>query len=423
MINFKIKTLNNGLRVVSAPIKTSEAVTIFILTGLGGRFENSQNSGISHFLEHLFFKGTEKRPSANLIAEELDSLGANYNAFTGEEYTGFYIQSSAEQFEESLDLLSDMFLNPTFPEQEFEKEKSVILEEANMRRDVPQLHVQVLSQNQMFPDIPLGADLVGTPETVRNISRQDIVGYFTSGYVPSSTLVVVTGNPKKFEWEKKIESIFSKMEDKQKPQYVGFQDVKIQHKIVGEVRKVDQTHLILSALSFSKKDERRFALEILTTILGGGMSSRLFSEIRVKRGLAYYVSCDHQEFFDTGLVSISAGVKSDKVSESLEVVLEELEKIKRKGPRKSDLERAKKNLQGHLALTLENTFEIAGFLAEGIYYKDNVLQPEKIVEKLNQVTVEEVKNIANNIFQSDKMGLALIGPKDYKEELKKYFKE
>ena len=421
MIDFKIKTLSNGLRIVTAPIKTSEAVTVFILTGVGGRFETQENSGISHFLEHLFFKGTKKRPSAHALAQELDGLGANYNAFTGEECTGFYIQSSANDFDKSLELLTDLFLNPLFPEEEFEKEKGVILEEANMRRDVPQVHVQVLSQAQMFPDSPLGRDLVGTPESVKKISRKDVVDYFKSGYNPSSTIVVVTGNEKSFNWDREIESIFAPMSENSKLKYPAFPDTKISEKIAQEVRKVDQTHLIFSARTFNKTDERRFALSILSTILGGGMSSRLFSEIREKRGWAYYVNSDYQGFFDTGLFSISAGVKSDKVKESIELILDQIKKIQDLGPQEDELSRAKNNLRGHLSLALEDSFAIAGFLAEGVYYQDKFLQSEEIIKKINQVSAEDVKKIAKEIFQSGKMGLALIGPKDYKKELENLF--
>lgn len=421
MINYKIKKLDNGLRIVTAPVKTSEAVTIFILTGVGGRFENKENAGISHFLEHLFFKGTQKRPSAHALAKELDGLGANYNAFTSEECTGFYIQSSANDFAASLELLSDLFLNPLFPEEEFGREKGVILEEANMRRDVPQVHVRSLSQEQMFPDSPLGHDLVGTPESVKKITRDDVAEYFKSGYNPSSTIIVIAGNPKKFDWEQDIDQIFTKMENNQKTEYLPFSGSKISEKIVQEVRKVDQTHLIFSARTFNKTDERRFALSIMSTILGGGMSSRLFNEIRIKNGWAYYVSTDYQGFFDTGLFSISAGVKSDKVKESVEVILDQIKKIQDLGPGEDELARAKNNLRGHLALALEDSFEIAGFLAEGIYYDDKFLQPEQIVEKLNAISAEDIKKIAQDVFQSGKMGLALIGPKDYKNDLENLF--
>jgi len=421
MIDYKEKKLSNGLRIISAPVKTSEAVTVFILTGVGGRFESKENSGISHFLEHLFFKGTKKRPSAHALAKELDGLGANYNAFTSEECTGFYIQSSANDFAASLELISDLFLNPLFPEEEFEREKGVILEEANMRRDVPQVHVQVLSQEQMFPGSPLGHDLVGTPESVKKITREDVAQYFKAGYNPSSTILVIAGNPKNFNWEQAAEQIFTKMENNQKPEYLPFSDSKIDQKIAQEVRKVDQTHLIFSARTFCKTDERRFALAILSTVLGGGMSSRLFSEIREKRGWAYYVSSDYQGFFDTGLFSISAGVKSDKVKESVEIIVSEIENLKSEGPKAEELERAKNNLRGHLALALEDSFEIAGFLAEGIYYDDKALQPEQIIEKLNAVSAEDVKKVAQDVFQSGKIGLALIGPKDYKKDLENLF--
>lgn len=410
MIKFSQKTFPNGLRLITAPLTTSEAVTILILVGVGGRFEKKDQLGISHFLEHLFFKGTKKRPSAYKLAKELDGLGAHYNAFTGEECTGFYIQSDAHDFDKSFDLISDLFLNPIFPEAEIEKEKGVILEEANMRRDVPQLHVQILAQKQMFPHSPLGEDLIGTPETVKKITRADIINYFKNGYCPAQTIIVIAGNPKKYNWEKEVEKVFTSGGGR-KLEFEKVSQEQVEKEVIYEERKVDQTHLVLSALTFPKTDSRRYALSILSTILGGGMSSRLFSEIREKRALAYYVKSDLDAYFDTGLIAFSAGVKSDRLQDVIKIITEQIEDLKKNGPKADELRRAKQNIRGHLALALEDSFEIASYLAEQIYYENKVRQPEEIIKNLERVSAAEVRKVAQDVFQKNRMGITVIGPK------------
>ena len=408
MINFETKTLKNGIRLVTAPLTQSEAVTILIVVATGGRYESKQKAGISHFLEHVFFKGSKKFPSAIALAKKLDGLGANYNAFTSEEYTGFYIQSAAKDFKASLDVLSDMFLNPLFPEKEIEREKSVIIEEANMRRDVPQLHVQVMSQEQMFADSALGRDLIGTAETVKSISRADIADYFKKGYLPSSTAVIVAGNPKGDNWREEIEKVFSQIPAGEPPGFDGFSADKIKEKVVEDIRKVDQTHLILSALTFPKTDERRYGLALLATILGGGMSSRLFSEIREKKGWAYYIKADSSAFRDTGCLSFAVGAKTDKLEDVLKIIFDQINQMKNSGPDEEELSRAKANLRGHLALSLEGSFEVASFLAEELLYEKKIRQPEEIIKNLDKVTREEIRGLAKEIFAPEKIGLALI---------------
>jgi len=417
MITYSCKKLSNGIRLVTAPLKTSEAVTVLIVTGIGGRYETPEIAGISHFLEHMFFKGTKKR-SALELRKEFDAMGANYNAFTGEEVTAFYVHSAANDFSESLDILSDLFLNPAFPEEEFEREKGVIVEEANMRRDIPQLHVQVLSQNQTFADYSLGHDIIGTPESIKNTTREDIRNYFKKGYSPESTVVVVCGNPKNFNWEKEAERVFLKMPKIAVPIHQPLSKKSIEKAVVQEARKVDQTHFVISALTVAKSDPRRYAMSLFSTILGGGTSSRLFNEIREKRGWAYYIGSEAAAYRDTGTLTISAGVKKDKLEESVKIILEQIKDLAKVGPEKEELERAKTNLRGQLSLSLEDTQEIASFLADEIFYQNKIRQPEVIVENLFKVTKEDIQNISKMILQPAKMGLAVIGPEEYKVSLR-----
>jgi predicted Zn-dependent peptidase len=417
MINYKIKKLKNGLTFVSAPITSTEAVTIFILVGIGARFESKDNNGISHYLEHLFFKGTKNRPTPEEVARDLDSIGASYNAFTGEEYTGFYLKADANDFEKGFDILSDMFLNPTFPENELEREKDVILEEIKMHRDIPQHQVQRLSQEQMFGKTPLGRPMAGTEQSVKSISRQDVMDFRLKGYDPEKTYVVICGNPKKSDWNKAVEGRFAALESRKPSQYDDFAGFKIENKVVQEVRKVDQAHLVFSVAALPKTDDRWSTLSIISNILGSGMSSRLFSEIREKRGWAYYVETGIWALHDTGIIEVVAGVQKDKVAQSIKIISEQIEDIKKNGVAVEELERAKGNLRGQLAISLEDSSEIAEFLADDLVYFGKVRDISNIISDWNKVTNQDIITLANEIFQSDKMGVAIIGPKDYKKEL------
>lgn len=413
MLKFQTKQFDNGLKLITAPMDSTEAVTILILVKIGGRYETAKQAGISHFLEHLFFKGSKKMPTALEIAKAFDGLGANYNAFTGEEYTGFYVQSGAKDFLVALDLLSDMFLNPIFPEEEVEREKGVILEEANMRRDVPQIHVQSLIQDQVFPDSALGRELIGTPETIKAIKREDIVKYFKQNYVPSATTIVVCGNTNGVDWEKEIAAKFMAYPSGQKGDFVKFDCAVKSKRLFSEQRKIDQAHLVCAYRTFPIDDSRRYALALLSSILGGGMSSRLFTEIREKRGLAYYVKSDVSAFTDTGMISFSAGVKQDKFDEVIKLIFAETADLAANGPTEEELDRAKKNFRGKIALALEGSFEVAEFLAEEAFYEKIIRQPEDIIRKIEAVTVEQIKQLSKEIFQIENCSIAVVGPQKY----------
>jgi len=396
------------LRLVSAPLNSTEAVTILISVGTGGRFESSDQSGISHFLEHLFFKGSKNYPDAFKISSELESIGANFNAFTGEETTAFYVQSSASDFPKAFDVISDMFLNPIFDHEELERERGVILQEANMYRDMPQTHVQNLNQEQLYPDQPLGMNLVGNTKTIKNISVEQIKKYREMQYSGKNTIVVICGKNAQ-DYESLVEKKFSSIKKGSKNTFVPYNDRIKPKEFVREKRKVDQTHFVLSYPAPAKDDPKKYALAVLNTLLGSGMSSRLFMQIREKRGLAYYVRSGAAQFFDTGAFSIFAGVKKDKLDETLDIISREIEDIKTNGPSADELERAKGNLRGQLALSLEESFEIASYIADSLYYCDEVRDLNKTIEKLNKVTISDVQALTKEIFDPDKKALTVIG--------------
>lgn len=415
MLNYNLKTLPNGLKLASAPVDSTEAVTILILVGTGGRFETVEQSGISHFLEHLFFKGSKKYPSAFEITSELESIGADYNAFTGEEETGFYVQSNASDFPKAFDVISDMFLEPIFDPSELEKERGVILQEANMYRDTPQAHVQNLNQQQLFFGQPLGMDLIGSTKNIKTISVDEIKNYRKSQYSAKNTIVVICGKSAD-KYEKIVEQKFCAVKSGQKNAFKPFDNTVKPKVFLKEDRKVDQTHFVLSYLSCAKDSPKKYPLAILNVILGSGMSSRLSIEIREKRGLAYYIYSSVSQYFDTGSFTISGGIKPDKLDETLDIINREIEDIKENGPSAIELERAKGNLRGQLTLSLEQSFKIASYIAENLYYYGEVRDLQETIEKLNLVTIGDVQSLANEIFDPNKKALSVIGHNNAKRK-------
>lgn len=418
MINYQIETSPNGLRVISAPNDQTEAVTILILVGVGGRFESDSQKGISHFLEHLFFKGSKNRPSTFEIVKELDAIGANYNAFTGEEYTGFYVQASKNDFDRAFDVISDMFMNPLFDEKEIEREKGVILQEANMYHDMPQMYVQVLNQKQIFPNHPLGFDLVGDPDHVKAISRNDIAAYHDRNYSAPNTILAICGNIGKLGSQGKIVEKFSNQGRGDIVKPLAYQDSPIENRLIEEVRKVDQTHLALSFLSLPKADDQKYTLTLLNSLLGGGMSSRLFMQIREKRGLAYYIRSTNSSFADTGIFSILAGVKPDSLPETIKIINDEIADLSQNGPTDDELERAMGNIRGSLAISLEDSLEIASFASEDMLYFGQIRSVGEIIQQIDKVQKEDVRKLCQKILIKERMGLSIIGPKSYNNDLK-----
>ena len=414
MIEFQKNTLSNGVRVITAPLHETKAMTIQLLVGTGSRFERPEESGISHFLEHILFKGTEKYPSPLLLAETLDGIGAEFNAYTSEEYTGFYVNAEAKQFPLALDVLHEMLYHPTFKLEDVEREKGVILEERNMYLDTPQRHVWDVLKELLYGDSPLGRNIVGLPETIKAMTKETFTNYQSECYTPDNLIISVAGNPAGYDWLAEISKL---MEGKQGSKVRNFEsasDAQSIPRVRVDNRKTDQTHLVLAFRTFKQADERRFPLAVLSTILGGTMSSRLFNEVREKRGLAYYVRSTPDAYHDAGMFGISAGVNNAQAKEAVALILSELKRIKDEPVTEAELARAKENFRGRMALQLEESSALGGFLADQELYLGTQTQPEELVEKVSAVTAAQVQAIAKEFFVREHLNLALIGP--FKEE-------
>lgn len=407
---FKKTTLKNGLRIITVPQKNTQSLTILVLVGTGSKYERKEINGISHFLEHMYFKGTRKRPSTMAIAETLDKVGGIYNAFTSEEYTGYFAKVASPHFETALDWVSDIFLNSLLPEKEIQREKGVIIEEINMRYDHPMSYVQVLWPKLLYGDQPAGWDVAGTKENVLKMERRDLLNYMKSQYVASNTIICIAGKIEENEAISKIKKYFAKIKitpPKSKPPVIEKQD---KPAFLLHSRKTDQTHLCLGVRAFNLFHPQRYTQEILGVILGGMMSSRLFIAIRGKLGIAYYIKTDVTSDTDTGYLVTQTGVDNRNIEKAIFTILKEYKRISQKKVPQIELKKAKDNIKGKLALELESSDAQAFFYAGQELLEKKILTPEEIFAKIDKITTLDILKVAREIFQPNKLNLVLIGP-------------
>ena len=414
--------LKNGLRIITIPMKESLTTTVLILVEAGSKYETKEINGISHFLEHMCFKGTEKRPKSIDISSELDAIGANYNAFTSMEYTGYYAKSQPKHFEKILDVVSDIYLHQIFDASEIEKEKGVIIEEINMYEDLPMRRVQELFTFLLYGDQPAGWDIAGKKEVIKKLSRENFLKYRNNHYLANSTLVVVSGKIDENEAIGKIEKVFSSINAAEKVQKIKTKEFQEKSEVLLRHKKSDQTHLILGVRACDIFDKRKYALQVLADILGGGMSSRLFQKIREEMGAAYYVRAEADLFTDHGYLAASAGVDNQRAEEVIGAILGEFGKIIGNGVGKKELQRAKDHLIGQLVINLESSDELASFYGGQEILTKETISPENLAKKIQAVKAEEIAEIANDIFKNNKLNLALIGPFEDKAKFESILK-
>ena len=419
---FKKTTLKNGLRIITVPQKETKAATVLVLVKTGSKYEERDISGISHFLEHMLFKGTEKRKTPVEVAEELDKIGGDYNAFTGEEYTGYYAKVDATKVDIALDWVSDIFLNSKIPSEEIEKERGVIIEEINMYNDNPMMYIDELWKTVLYGDQPAGWDIAGTKETVSAIKRDQIVGYIESQYTATNTIICVAGNFKERIMIEKIKKAFSRIKTtkaKDKPRVVENQ---LDPQIILSYKDIGQTNIALGVRGYSTFHPQKQVMDVLGVILGGMMSSRMFVEIREKLGAAYYVRTYNQADTDTGSLVTFAGVDNKKLHKVIETILNEYNKLTKEKVSSKELKKAKDFLKGKMVLGLESSDAQASFYGSQELLKDKIITVEEIIKKIDKVTTNDIMKAAKDIFKPEKLNLAMIGPFKDKEEFKKLLK-
>ena len=403
-------TLKNGLRILTIPRKDDLATTFLVLVEAGSKYETKEISGLSHFLEHMCFKGTKKRPRAIDIGSEFDDLGAECNAFTTHEYTGYFAKVEAHKLDQALDIVSDLYLNPVFDVAEIEKEKGVVIEELNMYEDLPMKKINDVFIELVYGDQPAGWDIGGTKEVVRSLTKEQITAYRAAHYVPQATVVVVAGAFDEADIIQKIEAAFGGIPTGAKSGKLAVIEAQTAPQVYMKKKAVDQAHVMLGVRAFSAFDDRRFALEVLSDILGGGMSSRLSQKIREEMGAAYSVRAGAELFTDHGFLAVNAGIDQTKLMPVIGAILEEMKKLKDESVPEAELRRAKNHLVGRIILGLEASDELASFYGAQEVVGEPLMSPQELVERLEAVTAEEIRAVAQDIFTDDRLNLAVIGP-------------
>ena len=414
MIDIKKQTIKNSLRVLTAEMKSVKSATVLLLVKAGSRYETKNLNGIAHFAEHMFFKGTKKRPTAVEIASLIDGLGAEFNAFTSKEYTGFYIKAASSQLELVTEVLSDMLLNSKFDQQEIDRERNVIAEELRMYLDTPMRYVGDIYEELLYGDQPLGWDTVGTLESLANIQRDDFLTYNSKYYLGQNMIFVVGGDVSESRSKELAEKYFADLPNKPSP---SFLPVKFEQKQPGIrlfYKDSEQAHLCLGVRAFPMGNPDRYKLAVLNAILGSSMSSRLFIQLRERRGLAYYVRSGNEEYYDAGSFASQAGVEPKNINEALKIVLSEFAKIAVEKPGEEELKKAKESLKGRLVLELEDSREVSTMAGLQELLEGKIRTPETIMAEVDKVSAEDVVEVAKKIFVNKGLNLAIIGP--FKEE-------
>lgn len=407
---YQAHTLQNGLRIYLIPVPIFQSVSIGIFVRVGSRYERQAEAGVSHFIEHMLFKGTTRRPSARIIAETIEGVGGVSNAYTSQETTVYYAKVAGAQASTALDVMGDMVRHPLFDPAEFEKERYVIGEELNMIYDSPDSWVNVLLDQVLWPNHPLGHNIVGTAESLTGLSRDALTAYFGANYQPQNALVAIGGafDPDKILAE--VTSLLGDWQPETVPSFEPAASLQTQARWHLEDRPIEQGHLCLALPGLSRRDPDRYALSVLNAVLGEGMSSRLFLNIREEKGLAYAVDSSLNLLQDTGSLTVYAGVDPDRAPEALQAVLDELDRLRTEPVPPAELHKVKEYLKGRLVLGLEDSFSRAAWVAYQALFLEEIKSPEEILEAYNAVTVEDVLAVAQKVISPDRYNLAVVGP-------------
>jgi predicted Zn-dependent peptidase len=407
---FERRTLDNGLRLLTANVDQAQSVTCMIMLAAGSRYETRETNGIAHFAEHMFFKGTERRPTAKAIATEIDSIGGEFNAFTGKEYTGYYVKCAAEHRDVALDVLVDMLRNSLFDPDEIEREKGVIVEEMNMYYDTPRDFISGVYESLLYGDQPLGWDIIGRKETVRGATRDTFLDYVQHWYRPSRMVVGVGGNVGA-DLVERIEELLSNLEPAETGEAAPLAPIANGNgRVKVHTKQSDQAHIVVGVPSFPLQHPDRYAVQLLATILGGGMSSRLFTEVRERRGLAYYVYGLNHSYTDAGSMFAQAGVDINRIDEAVTTVAEELKRIASEPIPADELEKARSFSKGRFVLQLESPQGLTMFGLRREVLEGSAEDPADVLAHLDSVSGEDVARVAGELLAADRLRLALIGP-------------
>ena len=415
--------LNNGLPVFLVKLPAHKTVTVLVMFKTGSKYENRKTSGLSHFVEHMFFKGTDKRPDSLILSSELDTIGADFNAFTSKEYTGYYVKSAKDKIEISLDILSDMLLNSKFDEKEIEKEKGVIVEELNMYEDNPRIKIEDVFESCLYGNTPAGWDTIGTKETINSFKRQDFIKYFSEQYGVKSMAVFVAGNFSESDIKKLLVKHFSSFKKNNYKEKVKVVEKQTKPSLLIKDKKTDQTVLSLGFRAFPVNHPDEYILKLLSVILGGSMSSRLFTEIRERRGLAYFVRSSVETYTDSGYISSQAGIPNGKLNEAVKAMLVCHQELKNNLVSREELQKAKDLIAGKTTVHMEGSDDFSSWYAnQFIENRNKFLSPEESLNKIKKIEAKDIRRVAQKVFVDKNLNLAVIGNIKNKEAIKKVLK-
>jgi len=422
MLNHQLTILENGLRLIIVPMKGVESMTVMIGVGAGSRYEIKETNGLSHFLEHMLFKGTKKRPTTLDISSTLDSIGAEFNGGTEKEWTVYYVKANARHQNLAFDVLTDMVLNSKLDEAEIEREKGVIIEEINMYEDTPLLKISEVFESLLYSPTSLGWYVGGMKENIKAIKKQDFLDYQKRFYSPGNMVVVKAGKVEEKEALSLTEKYFGHLKSQTKEEFQPSSFRQNSPRVRLRKKKTFQSHFCLGFRGYANSHPDHYALSILAIILGGSMSSRMFTQVRERRGLAYYVRTSRGFYLDTGFLVTQAGVDVNKIDEAIRVILNEYWQIVNQKVDLKELNKAKEFLKGRLILALEHSDEVAEKYALQALLEKKIKDPQEIIEAVDKITPEDVQRVARDIFTPEKLNLAIIGPYNDEERFLKLLK-
>jgi predicted Zn-dependent peptidase len=415
LMNYSKEKLENGSILIKIPVDGVKSVSLFYFIKAGSRDEGVDNNGVAHFLEHMIFKGTQKRPNASVISQEIDSIGAYVNAFTDKENTAYYIKAAGNHLPKALEILSDMMLNSSLSDEEIEREKGVIIEEIKMYRDNPSAHVGDIYEGLVYKGSSIGRPIAGTEETVSKFNQKFFTDFYNNYYAGENIILVLAGNlSNENGLAKKYLQSFNKLN---KNIYREAVPNSSSNNILLEKRDINQGQFQLGVRGLGFNDEDKIALKIISIILGGTMSSRLFSEVRERKGLAYSIHTVSEFLSDTGQLTTLAGVKKDNIYQAIQIVIDNYQRLS-KDLNEKELQRAKDYYKGTMAISLEDTSKIATYAAIQEYYSGNILSVDEWYKKIDEVSLERAKGLSEKIF-SQNLNLAVVGPYEDEEKFAK----
>lgn len=422
MPKYKIAKLKSGLRVLLVPDKHVDSVDVTVMFRVGSRCEMERIAGISHFLEHMFFKGTVKRSQAKDISEAVDSVGGEINAFTSHEYTGYYIKVAKNHVDLAVDVLSDMILNSKFDQKELDRERNVVKEEMKMYEDTPLRYIWTVWNEVMYGNQGIGREIAGTRESLDNINRQEMVDYRNDYYSVSNGLLVIVGNFNEEHMMSLLNKHWKDIKTGEKSVFTPTDDTQKKPACKLLYKDIQQANICLGVRGFETFHPDHFIGQVMSVILGQGMSSRLFLSVRERRGLAYSVHSAMDLYTDAGNFVVNLGTDAQKAEQAISLILSEFKKMRKEKVDHKELRKAKEYWKGKMILSMEDVDAMASMIGMQELLFDKIVSPKEMIERIESVTAKQVQRLANELFTNERLNLALIGPYKKEDKFKKLLK-